>query len=75
MMEEQTQRSRGNDRSPVSVVEEEVKEEEEEELPYFAYARRFKQPMTYEDIIKRAYGGSQGTLLETIQEAMDRERK
>jgi len=66
---------RGDQSAPAGAVDETTEEEEEEELPYFAYARRFKQPMTYEDIIKRAYGGSQGTLLETIQEAMDRERE
>jgi len=44
------------------------------DLPYFSYARRFRQPMTYEDIIRRAYEGSEGPLLETLQEAMDRPR-
>jgi len=44
----------------------------EDEIPYFSYYRRFRQPMTYEDIIKRAYEGSDGPLLETLQEAMDR---
>jgi len=66
---------RGDKPAPAEVVDETTEEEEEEELPYFAYARRFRQPMTYEDIIKRAYGGSEGTLLETLQEAMDRERE
>ena len=44
----------------------------EDEIPYFSYARRFRQPMTYEDIIRRAYQGSSGPLLESFQEAMNR---
>lgn len=77
MMEEQAQRSRGGDRSPTPVVAEEVEEEvaEEEELPYFSFYRRFKQPMTYEDIIKRAYEGTTSPLLETFEEAKEREQE
>jgi hypothetical protein len=78
MMEEQAQRSRGGDKSPAPVVTEEVEEEEEEEeeniLDFFDYYRRLKQPMSYEDIIKRAYQGSSGPLLESFQEAIDREQ-
>jgi len=76
MMAEQMKRDRGGDR-PKPVVEEEVPTEEEdtteEDLGYFDWYRRFKQPMTYEDIIKRAYSGSTGPLLETFQEAKDKE--
>jgi hypothetical protein len=79
MMEEQAERSRGGDRSPTPAVTEEVTEEEvaeeEEELPYFSYYRRFQQPMTYEDIIKRAFEGAPGPLLETFQEAKEREQE
>ena len=77
MMEEQAERSRGGDRSPAPVVAEEVEEEvaEEEELPYFSFYRRFKQPMTYEDIIKRAYEGTTSPLLETFEEAKEREQE
>ena len=75
MMEEQAERSRGGDKSPAPVVTEEVEEEEEEEediIDFFDYYRRFKQPMSYEDIIKRAYEGSSGPLLESFQEAKNR---
>ena len=75
MMEEQAERSRGGDKSPAPVVTEEVVEEEEEEediIDFFDYYRRFKQPMSYEDIIKRAYEGSSGPLLESFQEAKNR---
>jgi hypothetical protein len=79
MMEEQAERSRGGDRSPTPAVTEEFTEEEvaeeEEELPYFSYYRRFQQPMTYEDIIKRAFEGAPGPLLETFQEAKEREQE
>lgn len=74
--QEEARRDRGDSR-PTPVKEEEVVDEEtttEEELPFFNWYRRFKQPMTYEDIIKRAYSGSTGPLLETIQEAIDREK-
>jgi len=78
MMADQMKRDRGDSRPTLIKEEEEVVDEgkttEEEELPYFGYYRRFKQPMTYEDIIKRAYGGSTSPLLETIQEAIDREK-
>ena len=76
MMEEQAERSRGGDKSPAPVVTEEVEEEEKEEediIDFFDYYRRFKQPMSYEDIIKRAYQGSSGPLLESFQEAKNRE--
>jgi hypothetical protein len=76
MMEEQAQRSRGGDKSPAPVVTEEVEEEEEEEdiLDFFDYYRRLKQPMSYEDIIKRAYQGSSEPLLESFQEAQNRKK-
>ena len=76
MMEEQAERSKGGDKSPAPVVTEEVEEEEEEEediIDFFDYYRRLKQPMSYEDIIKRAYQGSSGPLLESFQEAKNRE--
>ena len=74
-MEEQMRRSR-DDKSPEPVAQEVAEEEEEEEedvLDFFNYFRRFKQPMSYEDIVKRAYEGSDDSLLETFQEAIDRE--
>lgn len=73
--EERRRRSgRGDQPAPTEVVDEtEEAEEKEEEFPYFSYYRRFRQPMTYEDIIRRAYEGSEGPLLETLQEAMDRD--
>jgi len=74
-MEEQAKRDRGGDKSPTPVVTEEVEEEEEEEediIDFFDYYRRLKQPMSYEDIIKRAYQGSSGPLLESFQEAKNR---
>ena len=67
-------RGGGNDSAPADATDEtEEEEEEEEQLPYFSYYRRFRQPMTYEDIIRRAYEGSDGPLLETFKEAMERE--
>lgn len=77
MMADQMKRDRGDSR-PTPVKEEEVIDEEtttEEELPYFEWYRKFKQPMTYEDIIKRAYQGTTGPLLETFKEAKDRVTK
>ena len=72
--EERDRRSgRDSQAAPAEIIEEEVPTEEEEELPYFSYYRRFRQPMTYQDIIRRAYEGSDGPLLETLQEAMDRD--
>jgi len=74
-MEEQMRRSR-DDKSPEPVAQEVAEEEEEEEedvLDFFNYFRKFKQPMSYEDIVKRAYEGSDDSLLETFQEAIDRE--
>jgi hypothetical protein len=74
-MEDQMRRSR-DDKSPEPVAQEVAEEEEEEEedvLDFFNYFRRFKQPMSYEDIVKRAYEGSDDSLLETFQEAIDRE--
>ena len=72
--EERRRRSgRGDKPTPEEVVDETAEEEDEDILDYFNYYRRFRQPMTYEDIIKRAYKGSEGPLLETLQEAMDRD--
>jgi len=48
--------------------------DKETDLPYFSYARKFMQPMTYEDIIKRAYEGTSGPLLESFQDAVKRAR-
>jgi len=73
--QEEARRSRhgrSDQPTPEEVIDE-TEEEEEEEFPYFSYYRRFRQPMTYEDIIRRAYEGSEGPLLETLQEAMDRD--
>lgn len=68
-------RSGGGDNIPtVQAPVEDAEKPVETDLPYFSYYRRFRQPMTYEDIIKRAYEGSEGPLLETLQEAMDRPR-
>jgi len=77
MMAEQMKRDRGGDK-PKPVVAEAVEEEEvaeEEELPYFSYARKFLQPMTYEEILKRAYGGTSGPTLESFQDAIKRSRE
>jgi hypothetical protein len=71
-LENQQRRGDGGSQPIPEEPIDETEEEEEEELPYFSYYRRFRQPMTYEDIIRRAYEGSDGPLLETIQEAMDR---
>lgn len=46
--------------------------DKETDLPYFSYARRFQQPMTYEDIIKRAYEGTDKNLLESLKDAVKR---
>jgi len=70
---QQRRGDRGDKPAPTKVADETTEEDEEEELPYFAYARRFRQPMTYEDIIKRASEGSEGPLLESLQEGMERE--
>lgn len=47
-------------------------DEDDAELQYFNFARRFIQPMGYEDIIRRATAGQESPLLETLQEAIDR---
>jgi hypothetical protein len=77
--EEMRRRDRGGDsgraQAPAVIPEEEEEEEEEDILDFFDYYRRFKQPMSYEDIIKRAYEGSSGPLLESFQEAIDREQE
>jgi hypothetical protein len=77
--EEMRRRDRGGDggqaQAPAVIPEEEEEEEEEDILDFFDYYRRFKQPMSYEDIIKRAYKGSSGPLLESFQEAMEREQE
>ena len=70
-------RDSGRDSTPVATTGAGTGEDDtdaEKDLPYFSYYRKFRQPMTYEDIIKRAYEGSEGPLLETLQEAMDRPR-
>jgi len=71
---QQRRGGRGDKPAPAKVADETTEEDEEEELPYFSYARRFRQPMTYEDIIKRAYEGSEGPLLESFQKAIEREQ-
>ncbi len=77
--EEMRRRDRGGDsgraQAPAVIPEEEEEEEEEDILDFFDYYRRFKAPMSYEDIIKRAYEGSSGPLLESFQEAIDREQE
>ena len=65
-------RDRGGNNIPSVQAPVEDVEKPVSDIPYFSYARKFKQPMTYEEIIKRAYEGSDGPLLETLQEAMDR---
>lgn len=70
--------SRGDRDEPApSVASDETTEEEEEEdiIDFFDYYRKFRLPMSYEDIIKRAYEGSEGPLLESFQEAIDREQE
>jgi hypothetical protein len=69
-------RDSGGGRDNIPSVQEPVEDVEKpvSDIPYFSYARKFKKPMTYEEIIKRAYEGSKGPLLETLQEAMDRPR-
>ena len=46
-------------------------DEEEEEFPYFSYRRKLMQPMDYDSIIARAYGGSEGALLQNINDAIN----
>ena len=68
-------RDSGGGRDNIPAVGTGVTDEEQEtteELPYFSYARRFQQPMTYEDIIKRAYEGTDKNLLENLQDAIKR---
>ena len=73
--QEEARRDRG-DSKPTPAQEEATEETaDEEELPYFNWYRKFKLPMTYEDIIKRAYQGSTGPLLETYKEAIDKAKK
>ena len=73
--QEEARRDRG-DSKPTPTQEEATEETaDEEELPYFNWYRKFKLPMTYEDIIKRAYQGSTGPLLETYKEAIDKAKK
>ena len=73
--EERRRRNRGRDSQTVQEEKEpEEAAEDEDILDYFNYYRRFRQPMTYEDIIKRAYEGSEGPLLESFQEAREREQ-
>ena len=75
MMDQEARSGRDSKPQPVAkVVEEEIPTEEEEEIPYFSYYRKLQQPMSYADIIKRAYEGSSGPLLESFQEAIDREK-
>jgi len=76
--EEMRRRDRGGDgrqaQAPAVIPEEEEEEEEENILDFFDYYRRLKQPMSYEDIIKRAYQGSSEPLLESFQEAQNRKK-
>jgi len=68
-------RDRGGNNIPsVPAPSEETTETPQEELPYFSYARKFQQPMGYEDIIKRAYQGSDKTMLESLEDAIKRAR-
>ena len=71
-------KDRGGDSTPVATTGASTYEDDkdkETDLPYFSYARKFMQPMTYEDIIKRAYGGTSGPLLESFQDAIKRSRE
>lgn len=46
---------------------------DEDEIDFFDYARRFRQPMDYQSILDRAFKGStDGALLESYKEAMER---
>jgi len=71
-------KDRGGDSTPVVTTGAGTGEDDtdtETDLPYFSYARKFLQPMTYEEIIKRAYGGTSGPLLESFQDAIKRSRE
>jgi len=70
-------KDRGGDSTPVATTgastdEDDKDKDKETDLPYFSYARKFMQPMTYEDIIKRAYEGTSGPLLESFEDAIKR---
>jgi hypothetical protein len=70
-------KDRGGDSTPVATTgasTDEDDKDKETDLPYFSYARKFMQPMTYEDIIKRAYEGTSSPLLESFEDAIKRAR-
>ena len=70
--EERRNRGGDKDQGKPTITDEEIpdEEEEEEEFPYFSYRRKLMQPMDYDSIIARAYGGSEGALLENINDAI-----
>ena len=71
--EERRNRGGDKDQGKPTITDEELptdEEEEEEEFPYFSYRRKLMQPMDYDSIIARAYGGSEGALLENINDAI-----
>ena len=51
--------------------------EENEEYPYFGYQRQFQTPMTFEDLIARAYGSDpeRKNMLESFGEMFDRKKR
>ena len=67
--------SRERPKTTTSTTEESSEEEDgdEDEIDFFNYARRFRQPMDYQSILDRAFKGStDGALLESYKEAMER---
>jgi hypothetical protein len=67
--------SRERPKTTTSTTEESSEEEDgdEDEIDFFDYARRFRQPMDYQSILDRAFKGStDGALLESYKEAMER---
>jgi len=67
--------SRETPKTTTSTTEESSEEEDgdEDEIDFFDYARRLRQPMDYQSILDRAFKGStDGALLESYKEAMER---
>tara|TARA_R110002050_G_scaffold25768_1_gene68610 strand:- start:10046 stop:11293 length:1248 start_codon:yes stop_codon:yes gene_type:complete len=67
--------SKEGPKTTTSTTEESSEEEDgdEDEIDFFDYARRFRQPMDYQSILDRAFKGStDGALLESYKEAMER---